>query len=568
MAESSTRVFANNDDDDKAAEPPVEGVVLGSSVLHPDAAAAKSSSDETEEETQLRLATEASLKESTPALTEEVSMTDDMLDTAEENARTLQSICRQGQTGSVDPSILEYYLTMCTRDQDKISHSAVGNLTIDKVDKILAVNELLLTAIETGQDYRKSMQKKPALTVSESLAIVSLVAKKDIFSLICMLRAQQDDQRLEAAMALMNFARDAEREGASEEDRRLRSEILSSGGMHSLLTLFRARSSMYELKVVVALAMACILPSFVMSSSTQLKPGLGLKIMECLRFLSTAREVTPRGVRIPKEESMHAAALGLSTFWVNQLEPLIRSQRDLASPDSIQPLRSSSVGYRRARSSTPGQVFDQRKDEIGTQELLEMTVSLIIEFADYTGAARNGREIDPVLLVEQICAIEAARPIAVREGVLKILVEWIEKGGDGRKRLAAAHSLRYLTSIQDKYMAGWIHSQMVNEGALPAIVNLSRDAKLGPQIRLAIAQILSSLCVAPHTRAAVVEADCIHFLVDILFEHETSGEVALFAAQALLQLAAGAITRATALGGDDIQSFTFVSPDKRDKVVE
>ena len=292
--------------------------------------------------------------------------------------------------------------------------------------------------------------------------------------------------------------------------------------------------------------------------------------MECLRFLSQARDVSPRGERIAKEESFQAAAIGLATFWVNQFEPMLRSQganipTTIGASDHLG--RAPHMGHRRGRS-TPGHVFDQRREAIGTQELLEMTVSLIIEFASQTTAGMSGVQIDPVLLVEQICAVEVARPIAVREGVLKILVDWIERCGNGKNRLAAALSLRYLTSIKDKYMAGWIHSQMVNEGALPAIVRLTRDEGLGPQVRLAVAQILSSLCVAPHTRAAVVEAECIHFLVDILFEHVTSPEVALFAAQALMQLAAGAITRASALGGDGVQSFAFVSPDKRDKVIE
>ena len=543
---------------------------------------------ETEEEKQLRLAKEASLLDaqklrdstggtsggggsaSSSSAAKEESVPDDMLETARENSRTLQSICRQGQEGTVDPSILEYYLSMCTQDQERISSSSVGNMDIDKVEKVLAVNDMLLTAIEVGQEYKKQFQKKPASSKkNDSLAIASLVAKKDIFSLICMLRAQDENQRLEAALALMHFARKAELDDANEEDRRLRNEIISSGGLHSLLTLYRSRSSMFELKTVVALAIA-----YLMSSSSLLKPGLkpglGIKIMECLRFLSQGRDVSPRGERIAKEESFQAAAIGLTNFWVNQLEPLLRSQggelpallqRPTAGADHLGRLS------RRGRTA-PGHVFDQRKEAIGTQELLEMTVSLIIEFASQTSAATSRVASDPVLLVEQICAVEVARPIAVREGVLKILVGWIERDGNGRNRLAAAHSLLNLTRIKDKYMAGWIHSQMVNEGALPAIVRLTRDESLGPQARLAIAKILSSLCVAPHTRAAVVEAECIHFLVDILFEHVTSEEVALFASQALMQLAAGAITRASALGADGVQSNAFVSPDKRDKVIE
>ena len=79
-----------------------------------------------------------------------------------------------------------------------------------------------------------------------------------------------------------------------------------------------------------------------------------------------------------------------------------------------------------------------------------------------------------IKLVEQACATEAARPIAVREGMLRVLVEWIRStpDQDGNKmRPAAILLLRHLTSIKDKYMAGWIHSQMVSSSALPAIVD-------------------------------------------------------------------------------------------------
>lgn len=531
-----------------------------------------STSNEMFDQKQVRLATQASMSDSVrnEAAASSDALTEEWLERAKETACSLQDICRQGQEGDVDPEFLDYYLSMCKEDHSRISSNTMEGIDSQVVEKAFAVNDMLLVAIEKGKEFKENFERKPPPTRDDdSPAIASLVAKKDIFSLICMLRAQQDDQRLEAALALMNFARKAERDGASEEDRRLRNEILSSGGLHSILTLFRSRSSLFELKVVVALAVAYILPSFVMSSASLLKPGLGLKIVECLRFLSQARDVSPRGERITKQESYEAAAIGLVTFWVNQLEPMLKSQgvglQTAGISDTVG--RRPALGHRRARSM-PGHVFDQRKEAIGMQELLEMTVSLIIEFASQNISDTREAEVDPVLLVEQICAVEVARPIAVREGVLKILVGWIERGRAVRYRLAAATSLRFLTSIQDKYMAGWIHSQMVNEGALPAIVRLTRDESLGPQVRLDVAQILSSLCVAPHTRAAVVESGCIHFLVDILFEHVTSKQVALFSSQALLQLAAGAITRSSALGGDAVQSNAYSAPDKRDKVVE
>jgi hypothetical protein len=528
------------------------------------------SSSDSFEQDQLRLATEASMKDTGQNGGNSEPLSEEWLDRAKENACSLQDICRQEHGTDVDPDFLEHYLSTCVQDQTRIKHSSIESIDIAIVDKVFVVNDILLAAIEEGNSFKDELPRKPAPSRIESPVIASLVAKKDIFSLICMLRAQQDDQRLGAALALMRFAEKAETEGASQEDRRYRNEILSSGGLHSLLTLFRSRSSIFELKVVVALAIAYILPSFVATSSNLIKPGLGLKIMECLRFLSQSRDISPLGERITRQKSFKAAAIGLVTFWYNQLEPMLKAQSNngieyTAYSDTVG--RRPSIGHRRGRS-IPGHVFDQRKEAIGMQELVEMTVSLIIEFASQDISETKGSDIDPVLLVEQMCAVEVARPIAVREGILKILVGWIERGRKGRKRLAAVTSLRFLTSIKDKYMAGWIHSQMVNEGALPAIVQLTRDESLGPQVRLDVAQILSSLCVAPHTRAAVVEADCIHFLVDILYEHGTSEEVALFASQALLQLAVGAITRASVLGGDGLQSPTFTAPDKRDKVVE
>lgn len=104
-------------------------------------------------------------------------------------------------------------------------------------------------------------------------------------------------------------------------------------------------------------------------------------------------------------------------------------------------------------------------------------------------------------LVKQICDMEDARRIAVREGFLSILVGWIKSMDPENIRLATS-ALRHLTSIKVKYMAGWIYSQMVNEGSLQVVVTLTHknDRGVGHDVELAVAQILSSLCVAPHTR--------------------------------------------------------------------
>ena len=111
---------------------------------------------------------------------------------------------------------------------------------------------------------------------------------------------------------------------------------------------------------------------------------------------------------------------------------------------------------------------------------------------------------------------------------------------------------------------------MVNKGAVQCLADLTRDIAVTRGIRLEVAQILSSLCAAEHTRTAVVEANCINFLIGILYEHSdpSSEEVALFAGRAILQLAEGAITRASAFSGDDLEvRGSFVSPHKRDSLI-
>ena len=131
--------------------------------------------------------------------------------------------------------------------------------------------------------------------------------------------------------------------------------------------------------------MAYVLPSFVISESP-LRPSLGLKIMECLRFLSTARAVTPpHSEAISKEECFQASAMALTTFWINQLEPMLHSDMPKRhnNDEDAWPLmsltRASSWGSR-ARV-LGGTLFDQRRERIELQDLLEMTVSVIIHIA-------------------------------------------------------------------------------------------------------------------------------------------------------------------------------------------
>ena len=356
------------------------------------------------------------------------------------------------------------------------------------------------------------------------------------------------------------------------EAEQLRREIRSSGGMDSLLTLFRAKGGTRELKVVVALAVAYLLPSFELSNSIQ-SSSLGLKIIECLRFLFASMPVTPKGEKLERDEMCTASMKGVYTFWCIVLVPLLRSglSEDLAPvrsfSESPELIRGTSSRLRRRNVSQQrvgGNVFDQRQEVLELQELLELTVSLVVEMAKTSDLANTSIHS----IVPAICAIDLARPIAVREGLLKVLASWMRSQNVEKIRCAAT-SVNELTSTVDSYMAGWIHSQIVNEGVLAELAKLSICDWAGQGVRLAVAEILCRLCVAPHTRAAVVEAQCIEKLICLLYEFgdPESQKVALAAGNALLQLVAGAMSRASVFSSDNDELNEAASPDKRDRVI-
>ena len=461
---------------------------------------------------------------------------------------------------NVDHSYVRQLVEICKADQEKLQRKLSQALEESDVDanleELFALNDGICSAIEAGEQALKRVAE-PSSSRKKSLegpTIELLVENEDIFSLICMLRAQ-NEKRLAAALALMKFARESEP---------LRDEIRSSGGMHSFLTLFRTNGMTRELQVVASLAVAYVLPSYVVLSSS-----VGLRIIECLRFLVTSRPVSPQGVSITREEMCKAAAMGVNILWINAVQPLIHAEVAKKESRTTRPtLRStaSRAGRSLRGRLDGGGLFDQGQDSIEIKELTEMSVTLITHIAKLTHC--EGLQIDMGYnIVEQVCEVDVARPIAVREGLLKILVDWIRSKDVSRIRPAAS-ALRYLISIEDKYMAGWIHSQVVNEGAVGEIVKLLNES-VGHDVRVAVAQMLSALCVAPHTRAAVVEAKCVSYLVALLYEHNdpASQIMVQYAGSALVQLAAGAMTRASALTGNSLAIVDSATPDKQDSVV-
>jgi hypothetical protein len=368
-------------------------------------------------------------------------------------------------------------------------------------------------------------------------------------------------------------------------------EIISSGGLHSLLNVFNACSSHTlnvnvdfnneedtnniirnnELKRAAALAVAYLMPSCSNDRLQVHNVHFDLKLMDCFKYLMMDSHSKDLG-KGDREIATIALAHRWINSWINEFSGNVGGGGGSGSRNGSERRRSA----RKMRStrhnllSTADNISNggsdgtqlmlskarRRKDvplmeTSEAQEVMEKAVALVVLVARslvwcdddsshshssnaMTAAAGGGsshtRRHSPssqknkrsneltasiTLVVESMCAVEAIRPIVAREGLLEVLVEWLQHGGLGLER-CASHSLMCLLSTpQDQYLSGWIHSQvMVNEAAIPSIIRLANSER--PEVRLAAANIVAALSVAPHTSEAVVEAGGPRALVSLL----------------------------------------------------
>ena len=235
----------------------------------------------------------------------------------------------------------------CKKDQKALEGKLCNVLDEENADltmELVRMNDEICIAIEAGKDALKlKMERTKKKKTAEGPTIELLEKNRDVFSLICMLRAP-NEKRMQAALALMKFAKG---------DGALREEIISSGGIHSFLTLFQqTRGVTRELKVVASLAVAYILPSYVVLSQTS--ASIGLKLVECLHFLATSKPISPNGFIITITEMCKAASVGVNILWINSIQPLIAMKKVKdecsSSPPSLRP--GKTVRYGRLRSRT------------------------------------------------------------------------------------------------------------------------------------------------------------------------------------------------------------------------
>ena len=492
------------------------------------------------EDSQLQAVLKKSMQETTarkPKVEEEVKppLSKDDIEEARATARDLRNIAENSH--GADPELFHDLLKMCrSKQQQVVSNLQSETVSVD-FESLIDLNGILLYSIEAAETVEETIKasqtptRKPMPNIAPHPAFESsiaddtsrrddqddeyqtdakqqalrptspakdgemprsspeveeLVLARDFFSLLCLLRGHHN-QRLASAYALLRFAKD-ETIGADENLTDIRKEIQTSGGMHSLLTLFRSSSDGQEIKMVAALAVAYLLPCYTDPDGLLVR-SLGLRVITCLRYVvRCCDDVYVEGLDPPTMRQ--SAALALTHIWLS-LEPLLGDKGSYEHEDTKSIGALSTVSERLPRSQrhrirgplaksfalrTAGDKLhslDPRRDLTEVQKLLEQSVSLIVTLAETLIPSANRTDdsmsssassFSVILAVESVCSLEPARSIAVREGLLGVLVQWLNSGHNDLV-FPAAKSIRFLTTLDDSYMAGWIHSQIVNENA-------------------------------------------------------------------------------------------------------
>jgi hypothetical protein len=275
-------------------------------------------------------------------------------------------------------------------------------------------------------------------------------------------------------------------------------EIIASGGMQSLLTLFKSSSDSFELMMVSALTAVYLLPLLLDDSVVQSSNYVHMGIIECLQFLiQTSIKNTTADIDISPSEIRTASAFAMTNLWFKVLVATLRSAEIVSASNHISRFGDGSESdqdfFSRRRSSVASWQSDE---DVDWSILVDAFTSLSI-MAAKSEASRPKNDLNVyyefALIVESICAVEYARPLAMKEGVIALLLKWLRSGDIDLERPAAS-SLRNLALTQDNYTAGWVHSELVNEDtAIRFIVRRLESGDSG--VRLAMAEVRLIPCL-------------------------------------------------------------------------
>lgn len=400
-----------------------------------------------------------------------------------------------------------------TQLNDKITNS-----TGEDFGELFSVHDLVTEAISAGESWTRNLesQKRLADMNASSDSLLSTASSneqtnsegkgeelRDIFGLLCHLRGRKEQTRVKAVRSLLSITR---RESAHGHQ-----QILQSGGLSSLLTLFQSSFESEVLRTMSALNVVNLIPTY----TEPLRNIDIIIVIDCLHYLMQSSGLDA-GVDfdITPAEVFHACVNAMTFVWVNYIEPKV-----CWSETNLDGGPNDRNCFEMQRSRPKRRSYLEDEDDVDYCHLLNSFTALAVMSAtlDYSDVDGLKKSVPYGFadILQYICAVKACRGLAMKEGVMNVLLKWM-RSNDLRMEVIAATALRDLTvPDSSSYTAGWVHAELLHDGnAITDIVE--RLSAPNWEVRRCMAEIVSCLTGVPHTRAAIIDAQGIKRLGQVL----------------------------------------------------
>lgn len=437
----------------------------------------------------------------------------DLMDAKELATELTRATSASGTNQSSVSQLIELCRFKLRQLNDKITSS-----TGEDFGELLSVHDLMTEAVSSGESWTRKLEAERRLTdlneSSHSLLSRSSSngqtakegrseALRDIFGLLCHLRGKKEQTRIKAVRSLLSITR----RGSAQEQQ----QILQSGGLSSLLTLFQSSAESPVLMTVSAMNVVYLIPSY-----TEPVGSIDIvAVVDCLHYLIESSGIDAgTDFDITPAEVLHASVNAMTFVWMNYIEPKICSSETSLDGGALD--RSC---FDMQQSLPKRRSYGVEDDDVDYCRLLNSFTSLAVisaslDYNDIVGL-RKGVPHDFASILQCICAFKACRGLAMKEGVMNILFKWM-RSKDMNLELIAANALRDLTVLESSsYTAGWVHAELLHDkNAIADIIEGLSSPNL--EVRRCMAEIVSCLIGVPHTRAAIIDAQGIKHLSQVL----------------------------------------------------
>ena len=441
------------------------------------------------------------------------------------------------ETGTNESSVSQL-MAVCQSKLGQLNDK-ITNSTGEDFGELLSVHDVVTEAINGAENWTRNLEsrRRTLLDMNESTHSLSSAtseqlntgekseAPRDIFGLLCHLRGREEETRIKATRSLLRVTR----RGESHHQR----QILQSGGIWSLLTLFKSSTKSPVLMTLSALNVVHLTPSYTDPVSNKTI----MAAIDCFYYLIQSSGLDAGAdFDITPAEVFKGCMNAMTFVWMNCIEPKLCS-----SDTSLDGEMTNCFEMQRSR---PKRRSFQDEDDVDNCHVLDSFTSLAvmsatIECNDVDGPGKSVCYGFADIL-QSICAVESCRGLVMKEGVLNILLKWM-RSRDNKLELIAATALRDLTVSHSSYTAGWVHSELLHDGnAIGDIVERLSAPNL--EVKICMAEIVSCLSCVPHTRVAIIDAQGIKYLGQVLATVEMGCEddrVNVAVGNSLLNLAIG-----------------------------